>query len=82
MFGAEDGYSLGGKDGGQVSILAWAIAPAQQVFQRTLTVGDGLVHDSVVTFPCSYDLTNYLIAVQVIMSFCNVHSSTGIAYLI
>ena len=65
VFFANDGYSLGKQVSGNVHILAWAIDCSQQVFKRTFTVGDGLAHDNNIPFPCPYDLTGYLISVQV-----------------
>ncbi|CAC5394542.1 unnamed protein product [Mytilus coruscus] len=64
VFAAKDGYKLGYYLEGVVNILAWNIECSQQVFHKTITVGDSLIHDDVIQFPCPYDLSNYLISVQ------------------
>lgn len=65
VFAAKDGYKLGYYMEGVVNILAWNIECSQQVFHKTITVGDNIIHDDVIQFPCPYDLSNYLISIQV-----------------
>lgn len=65
VFYADDGYSFKSAKEGTAYIHGWKIAKQQIVFGSEERVGPGLTHASAQRISCAFDLTNYLVSVQV-----------------
>ena len=56
---------LGYKSGGTVLIKAWKLDCSQQVFYNRFKAGKHVTHNDTFVFPCSYNISEYLLTVQV-----------------
>jgi hypothetical protein len=65
IFYAKDGWMLGYKSGGTVLIKAWKLDCSQQVFYNRFKAGKHVTHNDTFVFPCSYNISEYLLTVQV-----------------
>ncbi|VDI32970.1 Hypothetical predicted protein [Mytilus galloprovincialis] len=66
VFGASDGWGLFTEDTeGTARILAWKTNKQGRIFHKGFTVSKSSKEESVLRFPRYYDLSNYLISVQV-----------------
>ncbi|XP_076113416.1 uncharacterized protein LOC143081066 [Mytilus galloprovincialis] len=66
VFGASDGWGLYTEDTkGTARILAWKTNKQGRIFYKKITVSKSSKEESVLRFPRYFDLSNYLIKVQV-----------------
>ena len=77
IFYADDGWMLGYKSGGTVLLKAWQLDCSQQVFHSRFKAGKHVTHNDTFVFPCIYNISEYLLTVQVNVSD-NINNGLGL----